>query len=65
MMQCTHPGRTILLALGLAAITLTIGGCKKEASTEPTAQSSDFVAENPTESAVPVNLPTTAMTNTP
>jgi hypothetical protein len=32
---------------------------------EPTAPSREWVAENPTEPAVPVDLPTAAMTNVP
>jgi len=35
------------------------------ASDEPTAPSSEWVAENPTEAAVPVTVPTTPMTNAP
>ncbi|MFD1103581.1 MULTISPECIES: hypothetical protein [Sphingobium] len=34
-------------------------------SAEPTAPSSEWVAANPTEPAVPVTLPTTPMTNVP
>jgi len=38
---------------------------KAAASAEPTAPSSEWVEPNPTEPAVPVALPTTAMTNVP
>lgn len=52
-----------------AAALLSLGGCSKPAdqqaaSTEPTAPSSEWVAENPTEPAVDVNLPKTEMTTT-
>lgn len=45
-----------------AAAVLALAGCSKPAeqeaaSTEPTAPSSEWVAENPTEPAVEVNLP--------
>lgn len=52
-----------------AAALLSLGGCSKPAeeqaaSAEPTAPSSEWVAENPTEAAVPVDLPKTEMTTT-
>ena len=51
-----------LMALGLAA-GLALGGCKQEELDEriigPTAASSEYVAPNPTEPAVPVTLPET------
>lgn len=52
-----------------AAALLALGGCSKPAeqpaaSAEPTAPSSEYVAENPTEPAVDVNLPKTEMTTT-
>lgn len=59
------------LALAGALALAACGGEKAEqaasdqAAAEPTEASSEFVAENPTEPAVPVNLPTTAMTNAP
>lgn len=61
--------RTLTFALGLAVLSLA--ACKSEkpaqqaASSEPTAPSSEWVAENPTEAAVPVDLPKTAMTSGP
>lgn len=54
-----------------AAALLALGACSKPAedkaaaSAEPTPPSSEWVAENPTEPAVPVDLPTTPMTNAP
>lgn len=60
--------RTAAVGLGLAA-ALALGACSKseEAAPEatPEAVSTDFVAENPTEPAVPVDLPTTPMTSAP
>lgn len=59
------------LALAGALALAACGGEKAEqaaseqAAGEPTAPSSELVAENPTEPAVPVNLPTTPMTNAP
>ncbi|MFC0588783.1 hypothetical protein ACFFF7_05095 [Novosphingobium aquiterrae] len=53
--------------LGIAAV-VALGACSKQQATAPAeveAPSTDFIAENPTEPAVPVNLPTTAMTNVP
>lgn len=65
----------IPIALPLAAAALlSLGACSKPAedkageqaaSAEPTAPSSEWVAENPTEPAVPVELPKTPMTNAP
>ncbi len=58
----------IVYPLALAG-ALALGACSGEkaeqAAAEPTEASSEFVAENPTEPAVPVNLPTTPMTNAP
>lgn len=59
------------LTLPIAAAALfALGACSKPAedkaaSAEPTAPSSEWVAENPTEAAVPVELPKTPMTNAP
>lgn len=52
-----------------AAALLTLSGCSKPAeeqaaNAEPTAPSSEWVAENPSEAAVPVDLPKTEMTTT-
>ena len=53
-----------LMAIGLAA-GLALGGCGKNEPDEriteggPTAASSEYVAPNPTEPAVPVTLPET------
>jgi hypothetical protein len=52
------------------ATMLALSACGKPAETgqaadEPTAPSSEWVQENPTEPAVPVDLPTTPMTNAP
>lgn len=61
--------RTVTFAIGLAALALT--ACQSEkapqqaANDEPTAASSEWVAENPTEAAVPVDLPKTEMTSAP
>jgi len=60
-----------ILTLGAAALAL--GGCSgkqaapaaSEAAAEPSAASTDWTAQNPTEPAVPVNLPKTVMTNVP
>lgn len=65
----TRDGR-FPLALGLAVAVLALSGCKAKqaeqaATAEPTVPSSEMVVQNPTEPAVPVNLPTTAMTNVP
>ena len=59
-----------LIAIGLAA-GLALAGCKRQQAedlipqNEPTAKSSEWVAQNPTEPAVPVTLPNTPMTNAP
>lgn len=50
-----------------AATLLALGGCSKPAdevpaAAEPTAPSSEWVAENPTEPAVDVNLPASSAT---
>lgn len=59
---------TPLTAPLAAAALLALGACSKpadqQAASEPTAPSSDWVAENPTEPAVPVDLPKTEMTTT-
>lgn len=59
-----------LAALAPLGLALALAACgSQEAapapSGEPEAPSSEWVAENPTEPAVPVDLPTTAMTNVP
>lgn len=51
-----------------AATLLALGGCSKPAeqapaAAEPTAPSSEWVAENPTEPAVDVNLPASSATS--
>lgn len=59
-----------LAALGLAA-GLALGGCKQSKTDEriteggPTAASSEYVAPNPTEPAVPVTLPDTTANGAP
>lgn len=51
----------------IAPLALALASCgsqkTEEAAPEPV--STDFVVENPTAPAVPVNLPTTEMTNVP
>jgi hypothetical protein len=64
------PFVSLRLVLALPLFTLAACGSKTEAQREgaagkPSAPSSEFVAPNPTESAVPVKLPTTPMTNVP
>ena len=59
--------RMALTPLPAAAALLALAGCSKPAerqaaSAEPTAPSSEWVAENPTEPAVPVNLPNSRAT---
>ncbi|MFM5893138.1 MAG: hypothetical protein ACKOQM_01735 [Novosphingobium sp.] len=62
-----------LLILTLGSAALALGGCSgknpkpaaSDAAAEPTAASTDWTAQNPTDPAVPVNLPTTVMTNVP
>jgi type IV secretory pathway VirJ component len=62
-----------LLILALGGAALALGGCSgksaapaaSEAAAEPTAVSTDWTVQNPTDPAVPVNLPTTKMTNAP
>jgi hypothetical protein len=67
---CTAPHRAWLHA-ALAASLLGLSACggtasdENQAAGEPTAPSSEWVAENPTEPAVPVDLPTAEMTNVP
>ena len=58
--------------LGLALPLLALAACgskteaqRDQAAGEPTAPASEWVEPNPTESAVPVTLPTTPMTNAP
>lgn len=58
------------LALILPLLALAACGSKSEAERdraagEPTAPSSEWVEPNPTEPAVPVQLPSTPMTNVP
>lgn len=53
-----------------AAALLALSGCSKpaeeaSAAAEPTAPSSEYVAENPTEPAVDVNLPASSATSAP
>jgi hypothetical protein len=63
-----HP---VWLRASLAASLLSLSACggtpsdQQQAGGEPTAPSSEWVAENPTEPAVPVDLPTARMTNGP
>jgi hypothetical protein len=56
-----------LAPLGLALALAACGSQEAEQApaAEPAAQSSEFVAESPTDPAVPVDLPSTAMTNAP
>ncbi len=61
-----------LIALGACAAVLALGACSKGSAPEaqasasaPAAESTDWTQENPTEPAVPVNLPNTPMTNGP
>lgn len=51
------------LTLAIALLALAACGSKQQPTYE-TGQK-DLVVENPTDPAVPVNLPTTAMTNAP
>jgi ABC-type enterochelin transport system substrate-binding protein len=53
------------LALGACSGQKAEQAASDQAAVEPTEASSEFVAQNPSEAAVPVNLPTTAMTNAP
>ena len=59
----THAFCRILPATALLLLA-ACGGAPEEAapSDQPTAPSSEWVQENPTEPAVPVNLPDTPMT---
>ena len=58
-------------ALPLAALPLALAACgpkaekSEQAAAEPTAPSSEWVEQNPTEAAVPVTVPDTPMTNVP
>ena len=54
--------------LALIGLALALAACGKSEPDEriaPEAASSEFVAPNPTEPAVPVTLPDTPMTNVP
>ncbi|HOB12944.1 MAG TPA: hypothetical protein PK680_03150 [Novosphingobium sp.] len=53
------------LILPLAALTLGLAACNSESKTEAVPESTDFVVEDPTASAVPVDLPSTEMTMAP
>ena len=56
-----------LAPLGLVLALAACGGeqAGDTPAAEPAAQSSEFVAESPTDPAIPVDLPSTAMTNAP
>lgn len=60
--------RITLTPIAATAALLALAGCSKPAqqqsaaATTPTAPSSEWVAENPTEPAVPVNLPNASAT---
>lgn len=64
-----------LLILALGGAALALAGCsggkqtepsaEQSAADEPTATSTDWTVQNPTDPAVPVNLPKTVMTNAP
>lgn len=51
----------------IAPLALVLASCSAQQSEEakPEPASTDFVAENPTDPAVPVDLPATALTNAP
>jgi len=51
--------------LSILPAALALAACGSESKTEVVPESSEFVAENPTDPAVPVDLPSTAMTNAP
>lgn len=53
------------LALMLPAATLALAACGSETKTEVVPESSEFVAEDPSASGVPVDLPSTEMTMAP
>lgn len=59
------------LAPAAMVLALTLSACGGEkadeaaATAEPEAISTDYVIENPTDPAVPVDLPSTAMTTAP
>lgn len=57
------PGKSLVLALPVLALALA--GCSKQPQPTYQAEQSDMVVENPTAPAVPVDLPTTPMTNAP
>ncbi len=65
------PSISFRLVMVLPLLALAACGSKSASSgqgaatAEPTAASSDWVEPNPTEPAVPVTLPSTAMTNAP
>lgn len=67
--RTSHPTwlRAAALAMPLFALAACGGGTPsgEEAASEPTAPSSEWVEPNPTEPAVPVNLPEAEMTNAP
>jgi len=55
----------LLPLLALAACGPKADTAQAVASDEPTAESTEWTAQNPTDPAVPVNLPKTQMTNAP
>lgn len=55
----------LLPLLALAACGPKADTTQAAASDEPTEASTDWTAQNPTDPAVPVDLPNTAMTNAP
>ena len=66
------PGSIRVLAPALAlAAALALGACQKQPAPdqppagETVAPKDEWTAQNPTESAVPVEVPTTPMTNVP
>lgn len=66
----TSPLKLALLA-PMLALPLALAACgpkaedSEQAGAEPTAPSSEWVEQNPTEAAVPVTVPDTPMTNVP
>lgn len=67
MIRSRRPAAAALLGLAVLALGACSGKQAEEqtATAEPTAASSEWVAENPTEPAVPVDLPKTPMTSAP
>jgi len=69
----THPLRSAALCAATAAALLALAACSRKAPDQaaaPTVEgtsaaevATDWTAENPTEPAVPITLPTTRMTN--